>query len=82
MRVGLEQHNIEIHENRRYWERKPLLRKVYSQFGREIAQRVDRTLPGLVVELGSGMGHIKEHLPNCITSDVFPNEWLDRVEDA
>jgi SAM-dependent methyltransferase len=82
MRVSLEQHNVEIHENRRHWERKPLLRKVYSQFGREIAKRVDPTQPGLVVELGSGMGNIKEHLPDCITTDVFPNPWLDRVENA
>jgi len=82
MRGGLEQHDVEIHENRRHWERKPLLREVYSQFGREIAQRVDHTQPGLVVELGSGMGNIKEHLPDCITTDVFPNPWLDRVENA
>jgi SAM-dependent methyltransferase len=82
MRVSLERHNVEVHENRRHWERKPLLRKVYSQFGREIAKRVDPTQPGLVVELGSGMGNIKEHLPDCITTDVFPNPWLDRVENA
>lgn len=82
MNVSLERHNVEIHENRRHWERKPLLRKVYSQFGREISKRVDRTSPGLVVELGSGMGNIKEHLPDCITTDVFLNPWLDRVEDA
>ena len=82
MKVSLERHNIEIHENRRHWERKPLLRKVYSQFGREIAKRIDLTQPGLVVELGSGMGHIKEHLPGCVTTDVFPNPWLDRVENA
>jgi SAM-dependent methyltransferase len=82
MQVSLERHNVEIHENRRHWERTPLLRKVYSQFGREIAKRVDHTQPGLVVELGSGMGHIKEHLPDCITTDLFPNPWLDRVEDA
>ena len=82
MRASREQHNAEIHENRRHWERKPLLRKVYSQFGREIAGRVDSTQQGLVVELGSGMGNIKEHLPDCITTDIFPNPWLDRVEDA
>jgi SAM-dependent methyltransferase len=82
MRVSLEQHNVEIHENRRHWERKPLLRKVYAQFGREIAKRVDHTQPGLIVELGSGMGNIKQHLPGCITTDVFPNPWLDRVENA
>lgn len=82
MRVSLEQHNIEIYENRQHWERKPLLREVYSQFGREIARRVDPKQPGLIVELGSGMGHTKEHLPGCITTDVFPNPWLDGVENA
>jgi len=82
MQAGIEQHNIEIYENRRHWENKPLLREVYAQFGREIANRVDRTQPGLIVELGSGMGNIKRHLPDCITTDVFPNPWLDRVENA
>ena len=24
----------------------------------------------------------KDHLPDCITTDVFPNPWLDRVENA
>jgi SAM-dependent methyltransferase len=28
------------------------------------------------------MGNIKEHIPDCITTDVFPNPWLDRVENA
>lgn len=82
MQAGLEQHNIEIQENRRHWERKPLLREVYSQFGHEIAKRVDHAQPGLIVELGSGMGNIKQQLPDCITTDVFPNPWLDRVENA
>jgi SAM-dependent methyltransferase len=36
----------------------------------------------LTVELGSGMGNIKEVLPECITTDLFPNPWLDRVENA
>jgi SAM-dependent methyltransferase len=79
---NLEQHNTEIHENREHWNRKPLLRQVYSELYREIACRVDPEISGLVVELGSGMGNIKEHLPSCITTDVFPNPWLDRVENA
>jgi SAM-dependent methyltransferase len=77
-----EQHNIEILENRKFWEKKPLLQKVYSQFYREIAQRLKPTVPGLIVELGSGMGNVKEHIPQCITTDIFPNPWLDRVENA
>jgi SAM-dependent methyltransferase len=80
--AGLEQHDREIHENREYWNRKPILQAIYSQFYREIAGRVDRRVPGLIVELGSGMGNIKEHLPDCITTDIFPNPWLDRVENA
>jgi SAM-dependent methyltransferase len=79
---SLEQHNTEIHQNREFWNRKPLLRKVYSQFYGEIAKRVNPTVEGLIVELGSGLANIKEHLPQCITTDVFPNPWLDRVENA
>jgi hypothetical protein len=82
MSITLDQHNIEIFENRELWEKKPLLRKVYSEFYRAIASHVDTAHPGLTVELGSGMGNIKQHLPQCITTDIFPNPWLDRVESA
>jgi len=80
--LSVDQHNIEIQENRQFWERKPLLRTVYAQFYREIARRLKPGLPGLIVELGSGMGNIKEHIPKAITTDIFPNPWLDRVENA
>jgi SAM-dependent methyltransferase len=80
--LRVEQHNIEILENRAFWDRKPLLRKVYSQFYREIGRRLNPAIPGLIVELGSGMGNIKEHIPQAITTDIFPNPWLDRVENA
>jgi SAM-dependent methyltransferase len=82
MAITQEQHNLEIHENREFWDRKAVLRRVYAQFYREIAGRLDPTTPGLVVELGSGLGNIKEHVPQCITTDIFPNPWLDRVENA
>jgi SAM-dependent methyltransferase len=82
MSFSLEQHNIEIQQNRESWMGKPLLRKVYSQFYREISHRLKPNLPGLIVELGSGIGSIKEHIPQCITTDIFPNPWLDRVENA
>ncbi len=82
MTTDLAQHRLEIDENRMHWQRKPLLRRVYSQFYRDIVKRVVRGKTGAIVELGSGMGNIKEHLPECITTDVFPNPWLDRVENA
>ena len=78
----IQQHNLEIHQNREYWQRKPLLHRIYGEFYREIASHVDPGIRGAIVELGSGMGNIKEHVPECVTTDVFPNPWLDRVENA
>ncbi len=82
METDLEQHQREIQENREHWRRKPLLRHIYGQFYQDISARIQSKNPGLIVELGSGMGNVKEHIPNCITTDVFPNPWLDRIENA
>lgn len=80
--LPLEQHNIEIHRNQEAWSRKPMLREVYRGFYRLIAARIDPAVPGPVVELGSGMGRIKEIIPHCLTTDLFPNPWLDRQENC
>jgi SAM-dependent methyltransferase len=74
------QHNIEIHQNRISWENKPSLRKAYGLFYSLIAKQVDYQLLGIKLEVGSGMGNIKKFIPDCITSDLFTNPWLDRVE--
>jgi len=76
------QHNIEIQRNREAWERKPLLQEIYRGFYRRIAARIKPEVPGLVVELGSGIGGIKQVIPHCVTTDLFPNPWLDRQENA
>ena len=80
--LPLNQHNIEIQRNREAWQRKPMLREVYHDFYRRIAGRIDPSIPGPVVELGSGMGRIKEVIPQCLTTDLFPNPWLDRHENC
>jgi SAM-dependent methyltransferase len=77
-----EQHNREIHENQKAWARKPVLRRAYAELYRAICENIERSIPGSKVELGSGMGNIRDHLPECITTDLFPNPWLDRVENA
>jgi len=74
------QHNIEIHENKIAWDKKASLRKAYGHLYSLIAAQVDYQLPGFKLEVGSGMGNIKKLLPDCITSDLFPNPWLDCVE--
>jgi SAM-dependent methyltransferase len=76
------QHDLEIQANRLAWQRKPRLQSVYRVFHELIASRIDRSVAGTIVELGSGMGSIKEVIPDCVTTDLFPNPWLDRQENA
>lgn len=80
--TSVHQHNVEIERNREAWSRKPRLRAAYQAFYRAIASRVDRSINGAIVEVGSGIGAIKEVIPDCITTDLFPNPWLDRQENA
>jgi SAM-dependent methyltransferase len=78
----LEQHQLEIQQNLRSWEGKPLLQKIYASFYRRIVSLVDLQLPGRVVEIGSGIGNLKAHLPGAIATDLFPNPWLDLACDG
>lgn len=77
-----EQHLKEILLNSEHWEKKKLLQKVYYEFYELIKSKVDFSVEGNVVELGSGIGKIKDVMPNCITTDIFDNLWVDRVENA
>jgi hypothetical protein len=78
---SIDQHLVEILRNRKAWESKPALRKAYANFYCLIKQQLaDQS--GLTVELGSGIGAIKQFIPECITTDLFPNPWLDRTENA
>jgi len=80
--IPLTQHQREIEANRRSWERKPVLRGLYAGFYRRILGLIDRKRPGRIVEIGSGIGNLKHHLPEAICSDLFPNPWLDVVCDG
>lgn len=70
----------EIHEYRKIWEAKPVLRAVY----RDIFERVRGALAdGPVLEIGSGAGVSREQLPaNTISCDVFHTPWTHLVLDA
>jgi SAM-dependent methyltransferase len=80
--MDINQHNIEIEQNRRAWNAKPMLRQAYHDLYQIIAREAGARGDGLMVELGSGMGNIKQIIPGCITTDIFPNPWLDRQENA
>ncbi|MDB6021580.1 MAG: Methyltransferase type 11 [Pedosphaera sp.] len=78
----LAQHQLEIQKNLRAWNAKPLLQKIYAGFYQRILALIDTQIPGRIVEIGSGIGNLKTHLPSAITTDLFPNPWLDVVCDG
>lgn len=80
--MTIERHQKEILQNQALWEKKPVLREIYRGFHQTIAAHLSNLASPLVVELGSGIGNIKEVIPGCLRTDLFPNPWLDRVENA
>src|SRR5439155_1618562 len=54
----------------------------YRDFYMEIAGELRRDLPGETVEIGSGIGNLKTVVPGALATDIFPNPWLDRIENA
>jgi SAM-dependent methyltransferase len=82
MTAPLVQHQAEIERNLRAWEAKPLLQEIYAGFYRRILTLVDPAIPGRIVEIGSGIGNLKAHLPAALATDLFPNPWLDLACDG
>ena len=75
-------HNKEIQLNLKNWNTKPLLQKIYKEFHRQISLWTLSAERGLIVELGSGIGNIKETIPSCLRTDLFSNPWIDQTENA
>jgi SAM-dependent methyltransferase len=80
--TSLAQHQIEIQKNLGTWQNKPLLQTIYAQFYQRILRLIDPELRGAVVEIGSGIGNLKAHLPRALRTDLFMNPWLDLVCDG
>jgi len=77
-----EQHNIEIAQNLDYWNSKPILREIYYNFYKLIADQLTNKNDSNIVELGSGIGNLKSMIPQAICTDLFANPWIDQVENA
>ena len=82
MTAPLAQHQAEIERNLRAWNAKPLLKEIYEGFYRRILSLIDPAMPGRIVEIGSGIGNLKAHLPGAVATDLFPNPWLDVACDG
>jgi SAM-dependent methyltransferase len=70
-----------LRDHERAWNDRPLLRRIYRDWFALMASRLSH-VPGPTVELGSGIGQLREFVPNLVTSDVEQTPWADLVVDA
>ncbi len=77
-----DRHHEEIQRNLEHWKRKPILRRVYRSFHELIAKNLSIHSEPRIVELGSGIGNIKDVIPDCMRTDLLPSPWIDQVENA
>jgi SAM-dependent methyltransferase len=80
--ISIDQHNKEIFQNHQIWQSKPILQKIYDDLYRTILKQIASNIDGCIVELGSGIGSIKNVIPQCICTDIFQNPWIDQVENV
>jgi SAM-dependent methyltransferase len=65
-------------------ERKPMLRKVFTEIHELFRALADRLLPasGLEVELGAGIAPMRDSYPVVLATDIVAGQHLDRVLNA
>src|SRR4051794_22332283 len=68
-----------LNDYRSAWTRKPVLRLVYEDFYDRI---VRACVPGITIEIGGGIGNLKAHLADVISTDIQFAPWLNCVTDA
>lgn len=66
-------------EHRQVWAEKRCLRLIYGSLHRRIAEACR---PGRTLEVGGGIGNLKERLGDVVTTDIQAASWLDVVADA
>ena len=69
-------------KNRSVYKNKSLLKCIYNDYYNQIHEqiKINNKYPNL--EIGSGGGNIKKVIPNCITTDQFIDDKIDRVENV
>ncbi len=68
-------------KNRITYTNKPLIRAINQDYYRDIKKYIYKNNKKKILELGSGGGNIKKIIKECITSDQFKNENIDRIEN-
>lgn len=65
--------------SRAKWEQSPALQAVYGDIAGRIAAA---QAPGATVEVGSGIGWLRDCLGGIVTTDLAATPWVDRVASA
>jgi SAM-dependent methyltransferase len=60
---------------------KSFLESIYQEWYNIISNKFDSECD-TILEVGSGAGFLKDYLPKVLTSEIFPIEGVDLVEDA
>jgi SAM-dependent methyltransferase len=68
---------MSLNDYRTIWNRKPALRTIYAA-----THGSPNTAFRRVLEIGGGIGNLKQRLPTAMTTDVQYAPWLDCVADA
>jgi ubiquinone/menaquinone biosynthesis C-methylase UbiE len=69
-------------KNRKTYQNKDLIKIIYNNYYKKIKENIyTSNKKKKILELGSGGGNIKKVIQNCITSDQFKNENIDRIEN-
>ncbi len=70
-----------LEEQRRAWLGRPQLRQLYREWFLRIQAQLS-SVPGATIEIGCGIGALKEEYPSVIATDIVQTAWTDSVLDA
>ena len=82
MKTDINNSNHQLKIKKKQWEEKLVLRKIYKEIFTKIASNVDSSIDGSIIEIGSGLGTLKNELPKCIQSDIFYSTQIELVQNA
>ena len=68
-----------LNRYRAVWEKKPILRTLYNDIFERIAAHCTA---GTTLEIGGGIGNLKDQITDLVSSDIQYAPWLDLVADA
>jgi SAM-dependent methyltransferase len=61
---------------------KPFLRRFYQDCYRYIRNNIPRSDDGIVLEIGSGAGFLKDYIPGLVTTEILQLSTVDIILDA